>query len=60
MLLPISGETIVDRIVDGPASYSISPFTRATGYRADDPFPHVSQHFPSGRTMWRGLGGVGT
>lgn len=46
-LLPISGGTILDRILDGLAERSVTPITIVTGYRRDELVEHVAQNFPS-------------
>jgi histidinol-phosphate/aromatic aminotransferase/cobyric acid decarboxylase-like protein/choline kinase len=46
-LLPISGGTILDRILTGLEARSISPITIVTGYRADEVIGHVQRQFPS-------------
>jgi histidinol-phosphate/aromatic aminotransferase/cobyric acid decarboxylase-like protein/choline kinase len=46
-LLPISGGTILDRILTGLADHAVSPVTIVTGYRADEVRDHVAEHFPS-------------
>jgi histidinol-phosphate/aromatic aminotransferase/cobyric acid decarboxylase-like protein/choline kinase len=45
-LLPISGSTIIDRILTGLAEREISPVTIVTGYRRDELAAHVADHFP--------------
>ena len=46
-LLPISGGTIIDRILAGLEARAISPVTIVTGYRADELQAHVAEHFGS-------------
>jgi histidinol-phosphate/aromatic aminotransferase/cobyric acid decarboxylase-like protein/choline kinase len=46
-LLPISGGTIIDRIVTGLQLHAVAPITIVTGYRADELRTHVSERFPS-------------
>src|SRR5215210_14905 len=46
-LLPISGGTIIDRILSGLAERSVTPITIVTGYRRDELVEHVAKNFPS-------------
>src|SRR3954453_5202126 len=46
-LLPISGGTIIDRIVEGLGTRGVTPITIATGYRADELIAHLTRRFPS-------------
>jgi histidinol-phosphate/aromatic aminotransferase/cobyric acid decarboxylase-like protein/NDP-sugar pyrophosphorylase family protein len=46
-LLPISGGTIIDRILSGLAERSVTPITIVTGYRRDELVEHVAENFPS-------------
>jgi histidinol-phosphate/aromatic aminotransferase/cobyric acid decarboxylase-like protein/choline kinase len=46
-LLPISGGTIIDRIVSGLESRGVTPITVVTGYRHDELRAHLSRHFPA-------------
>ena len=46
-LLPISGSTILDRIIGGLQERAVTPITIVTGYRADDVVEHVERHFPA-------------
>ena len=46
-LLPISGGTIIDRILEGLAERSVTPITIVTGYRREELVEHVASRFPS-------------
>ncbi|MGR6967067.1 aminotransferase class I/II-fold pyridoxal phosphate-dependent enzyme [Geodermatophilus sp. URMC 61] len=46
-LLPISGSTILDRIIEGLQERAVTPVTIVTGYRADEVIEHVERQFPS-------------
>jgi histidinol-phosphate/aromatic aminotransferase/cobyric acid decarboxylase-like protein/CTP:phosphocholine cytidylyltransferase-like protein len=46
-LLPISGGTIIDRILAGLGDHAVTPITIVTGYRADELTAHVQKNFPS-------------
>ena len=46
-LLPISGGTIIDRIVEGLEARSVTPITIVTGYRDDELKGHLAERFPS-------------
>jgi histidinol-phosphate/aromatic aminotransferase/cobyric acid decarboxylase-like protein/choline kinase len=46
-LLPISGGTIIDRILSGLADNAVTPVTIVTGHRAAELEEHVRQQFPS-------------
>ena len=46
-LLPISGSTILDRIIGGLQERAVTPITIVTGYRVDDVVEHVERHFPA-------------
>jgi len=45
-LLPISGSTILDRILEGLRSHAVSPITIVTGYRDGEVRAHVAENFP--------------
>jgi histidinol-phosphate/aromatic aminotransferase/cobyric acid decarboxylase-like protein/choline kinase len=46
-LLPISGSTILDRILGGLGDRGISPITIVTGYRVDELQSHIAAHYPT-------------
>lgn len=46
-LLPISGGTIIDRIVTGLESRGVTPITIVTGYRDEELKAHLAEGFPS-------------
>ncbi len=46
-LLPISGGTIIDRILEGLDARDISPVTVVTGYRSEELRSHIAEHFPA-------------
>jgi histidinol-phosphate/aromatic aminotransferase/cobyric acid decarboxylase-like protein/choline kinase len=46
-LLPISGGTIIDRILTGLAEHAVTPVTIVTGYRNDELQAHVAENFPA-------------
>jgi histidinol-phosphate/aromatic aminotransferase/cobyric acid decarboxylase-like protein/choline kinase len=45
-LLPISGGTIIDRILSGLADRAVTPITVVTGYRDEELVGHITDTFP--------------
>ena len=46
-LLPISGSTILDRIIEGLQERAVTAITIVTGYRADDGIEHLERNLAS-------------
>jgi histidinol-phosphate/aromatic aminotransferase/cobyric acid decarboxylase-like protein/choline kinase len=46
-LLPISGGTIIDRILAGLGEHGVSPITIVTGHRSEELRAHVAGRFPA-------------